>query len=360
MTTTKSAKRSPKKSSGRVTEPKPRKDIYSDIANKLIELSLAQQKLVWHMEWKHLGLGPTGLAMPRSVASGKLYRGINPWLLMAAILENGWKSQWFATYDEWARLSGAVKDDKGRWSHPEGIDFGVRRGEKGTKIVFWSKIHVDAKDANGNLIMDPETGKAKRKRIFILREFTVFNQDQCYQEALPKKFQPTPEAEVEEETEPAFDPIAEAEAILAGYTEVEIRHGGDRAYYSPGGDYIGMPERHQFERAEAYYSTAFHECGHSTGHRSRLARPDLMESHHFGDTSYSKEELTAEMTAAMLCGIAGIENATIDNSAAYLQHWVAKLRDEPKWLVQAAAQAQKAADWILGIRYQDCEEEVTA
>jgi antirestriction protein ArdC len=100
------------------------------------------------------------------------------------------------------------------------------------------------------------------------------------------------------------------------------------------------------ELEEFFYSVLFHELGHSTGHKSRLARKDFCEAS-FGSETYSKEELVAEMTAAFLCGVNQIELKTIDNSAAYIKSWLKKLKDDPKMVVLAAAQAQKAADYIL-------------
>jgi antirestriction protein ArdC len=92
----------------------------------------------------------------------------------------------------------------------------------------------------------------------------------------------------------------------------------------------------------------FHEFTHSTGHKSRLNRPGITETHYFGDEIYSKEELVAEMGAAMLCGVLGIENKTIKNSANYIQSWLGKLKDDKKLVVHAAANAQRASDFILG------------
>jgi len=108
-----------------------------------------------------------------------------------------------------------------------------------------------------------------------------------------------------------------------------------------------MPTRLAFDSAEKYYSTLFHEFTHSTGHPSRVGREEIMEHNPFGSEDYSKEELVAEMGAAMLCGVAGIESRTLDNSAAYLQSWTDRLRSDSRLIVSAASQAQKAADYIL-------------
>src|SRR5262249_20815053 len=128
----------------------------------------------------------------------------------------------------------------------------------------------------------------------------------------------------------------------------EIRHDEARAYYRPAADIVNMPARGFFPRVEHYYSILFHELTHSTEHASRLDRATLRDLLAFGDTNYSKEELCAEMGAAYLCGVAGIVNETVTNSAAYIAGWLSKLRNDKKLLVQAAAQAQKAADFILG------------
>src|SRR5437660_2559519 len=107
-----------------------------------------------------------------------------------------------------------------------------------------------------------------------------------------------------------------------------------------------MPARGLFHSSEEYYATEFHELAHSTGHAKRLHRENFDNLVSFGSESYSKEELIAEMTAAMLCGIAGIEQKTLENSAAYLNTWIARLRSDSRLLVSAASQAQKAADFI--------------
>lgn len=114
-----------------------------------------------------------------------------------------------------------------------------------------------------------------------------------------------------------------------------------------------MPFRERFETPEAYYATLFHELTHSTDHESRLNRPTVVEPSRFGSGTYSKEELIAEMGAAFLCAHAGIENATIDNSASYIAAWLSKLRDDKRLVIHAAANAQKAADFILGRKYDD-------
>ena len=102
----------------------------------------------------------------------------------------------------------------------------------------------------------------------------------------------------------------------------------------------------------------FHELTHSTGHEKRLGRKGILESHSFGDQTYSKEELIAEMGAAFLCATAGIETCTLDNSASYIASWMTFIRGaDPRTVVMAAGQAQRAADLILGRTFEDGKED---
>jgi antirestriction protein ArdC len=142
----------------------------------------------------------------------------------------------------------------------------------------------------------------------------------------------------------------------------EIKHGMRKAFYSPGEDIIAMPDRARFEDERGYYGTLYHELIHATGHGSRLNRATLTESQGFGSNPYCKEELIAEMGAAFLCGQAGIAERTVENSAAYIQNWLQALQNDNKLIVQAAGQAQKAADFILGVKHEEtpAEERATA
>jgi antirestriction protein ArdC len=183
----------------------------------------------------------------------------------------------------------------------------------------------------------------EKKRIPMLRFYSVFNVAQCEgitAPALPQVIRDHSRVEA-------------AESIIAAMPKrPEIKQGLASAFYSPSGDFVGMPALAEFKTAEDYYSVLFHELTHSTGHETRLNRKGVSGSEGnwsaFGSTPYAKEELVAEMGAAFLCGEVGIAERTLDNSAAYLASWLQRLKDDAKLVVQAAAQAQKAADWVLG------------
>lgn len=121
----------------------------------------------------------------------------------------------------------------------------------------------------------------------------------------------------------------------------------DSAYYRPSTDTVVIPEIGQFAEIAEYYSTLFHELTHSTGHKTRLNR--LTATAHFGNEEYSKEELVAEIGAATLVNIAGIETSkSFNNSAAYIEGWSRALRENKKMIVEASSKANKAVNYILG------------
>ena len=259
--------------------------------------------------------------LPQNLVSRKQYRGVNVFMLHAMSYE----SPFWLTYKQAQEMGG-----------------NVRKGEHACPVVFWKWLDVDE--------AGEPTGK---RRVPMLRYYSVFNVAQCDGVNAPAI----------EGAERPHNPIETAEQIVAVMPKrPAIRHGLDRAFYSPAADSVGMPSPERFDTPENYYNVLFHELTHSTGHESRLNRKGVSGAGGqwagFGSQSYSKEELVAEMGAAFLCGRAGIVERTIDNSAAYVGSWLERLKDDARLVVQAAAQAQKAADFILGKQYDPEESEV--
>ena len=177
----------------------------------------------------------------------------------------------------------------------------------------------------------------------MLRYYRVFNIEQT--EGIK-----TPEPEKADKRK--FTPIEQCEIIIDYMpNRPVIQHKFQSAWYRPSEDLINMPLPETFKSDEGYYSILFHELAHATGHESKLNRATLTDMAPFGTTNYSKEELVAEMAASMLCGETGIINRTIQNSASYIQGWLRKLRGDSRLVVQAAAQAQKAADCIRNVQF---------
>lgn len=274
---------------------------------------LGQGVIPWRKPWN------AETAEPVSLASGKRYCGVNVFMLEASAAVAGYRSRYWVTFRQALERGG-----------------NVRKGEQATPVVFW-KILDKAGDRKGS-DEDDDAEPAGRK-VPILKHYHLFNVEQCEGIEYPA---PTPTA-----ARP-FDPIAACEQIVHAMPRPPtIQHHGNRACYSPSRDEVTMPPRDQFIGADEYYSTLFHELVHATGHESRLNRAEIAKPSGFGSDPYAREELVAEMGATFLCGRAGIEQATLANSAAYIQNWIGRLRSDPKLVVLAAASAQKAADFIL-------------
>ena len=263
------------------------------LVGKILE-KLSQGIIPWRKSWS---------VNDRAVnwTTQKAYRGIN-----SLLLEGGE----YATMNQISAAGGKVI-----------------KGSKGHPVAFFKWMQNEEADDN--------------KGFPLLRYYTVFEiNTQC--EGLKSK------RKVKETT---VTPIEQAEKLIEGYATIpQITHGSPS--YNPSKDLLMMPDMNEFTTEQEYYATMFHEMTHSTGHKNRLNRPAVVDTIHFGSEKYSKEELVAEIGAAMLCGTVGIEN-TLDNSVAYIQSWMKKLQDDPKIIISAASQAQKATDYIQGIKVQE-------
>lgn len=293
-----------------------RRDIYRDSTARVLA-ALERGTAPWRRPWS-----VAGGQMPRNATTGAPYRGINAFHLLWA----GFESPWWMTFKQ-ARA----------------LDACVRRGERGTTAVIWRRSRkrltageADERRARGDRVHVDEDGSSYIELV-VARTFVVFNAEQV--DGLDPSLLPQIEP-------PTWDPIEKAEAILAGYQGPRLTVGGPRASYSVATDLITMPDRGRFEHATDWYATLWHEAVHSTGHPDRLAR-DLSGT--FGSTTYAREELTAELGAAMLCAIVGIDSPPlIEQQASYLDSWHRALSADPRLLTVAAQRAQRAVDLILG------------
>lgn len=279
-------------------------DAYGVVTDRIVA-ALKAGVVPWHRPWADGG-------GPRSLSTGKPYRGINIFTLSATAAIEGYTSPWWTTFNQ-AKERGGM----------------VRKGAKGTPVVFWKQIVRE--DPN-----DPD----EVRRIPFLRYSTVFNSEQCDDLEVP-----------ELDDLAAHEPIEVCEQIVKGFDRrhggPRLTHGGDAAFYRRSNDTVTVPVLGQFESPEAYYAVTFHEFGHATGHPERLNRKGITEPTIFGTPDYSQEELVAEMTAAFVCGEAGIP-VNYPQHTGYLQSWLSVLGDDPKMVVHASGAAQRAADLILG------------
>ena len=315
---------------GRGKKGKPRRtknEALNRLVEKFVEMMENGEMPPWTRPWK----GGGRMGMPQN-ADGRPYRGINVFALAVTAMANGYDNPVWLTYRAAQKRDGHV-----------------RKGEKGTQVVFWKTLLIDQE--TDELVKegseDEATGSVRR--IPYARSYTVFNRQQC--DDLPD--------EVEVVALDAVEALPEPQAVIDAYLgaeELTLEHTKfSGASYRPTLDKIVLPDPGRFGDMAHYYMTAFHELAHSTGHADRV---DRKLDTQFGSHSYGVEELTAEMSAAMLGTHTGLtsESAIVENSAAYLKGWLAKIHEDPSIVWVAAQRAQKVVDYILAT----CEEPVTA
>lgn len=259
-------------------------DIYSEITNRIVA-EMEQGTIPWQKPWVSSG-------SCISYATGKPYSLLNQMLLG--------KPGEYLTFKQCQQAGGRI-----------------RKGEKASMVVFWKWLEQE----------DEENGE--KKDIPFLRYYNVFHIDQCeglrakHTKSLPN----------------TANAAMNADRIIADYLAregVRLNHeAGDRAFYRPSTDSITLPHIAQFAATAEYYSTAFHELTHSTGHSKRLNR--LEKTAFFGSEAYSKEELVAEIGAAALVNASGLETAkSFRNTTAYIQNWLSVLKNDKKFIVSAS------------------------
>jgi antirestriction protein ArdC len=231
--------------------------IYDQVTQRMIA-ALERGTVPWRKPW-HVDVG-----QPRSMTTGQPYRGVNVFLL-ALTAEHGYSSPFWGTYRQISEHGGQV-----------------RCGEHSTLVVFYKQHPIPQRDGQGEGREQP--AEAAVKTVPVLRYFRVFNAGQA--DHLPARFHPRPGT---------FIAITAPQTVLDAYLRAGGPHlryvAGDRADYDWRTDTIRLPRPEQFRTADSFYRTAFHECGHSTGHQSRLARPGIAGFDHFGSERYAKEEL---------------------------------------------------------------------
>lgn len=283
-------------------------DLYTKVTNDIIA-RLEDGAGGWTKPWFDIGISGN----PRSLSSGKAYRGINWVILVMAQEDKGYTSNQWGTFKQWLSLS---TDDQ---------PVCVRKGEKSTSVFLWKP--------------GTEPGKARKaedpnaKAYLLALTFNVFNRDQV--DGLPAEVAPSKVLNEHERWDAADDYFRTIGA--------DVREDGDRAYYAPAQDYIAVPKLGQFANPDHFYTTMAHEHAHWTGHKTRLDR-DL--HNRFGSEAYAAEELIAELSAAFWGAQMGLEPAIRQDHAAYLKSWLSVLKADKRAIVSAASQAQKAVDHL--------------
>lgn len=284
-----------------------KRDVAAEVTAKIVA-ALEAGTAPWIRPWKS-GVG--GSDLPSNVTSGRTYSGINVLLLWAAAFAAGFSDSRWLTFNQAKGLGGSV-----------------RKGEKGTQIVFWKWLVVaDAKEPEGT------------KRIALARTFTVFNVAQCDGLELDAR-------------EAAPEHVTGAADLVAERVGASVSRGGDRACYVPALDAIQIPVREAFETSDAYEGTLLHELSHWTGHETRL---DRKLGRRFGQDAYAAEELIAELSSAFCCARLGIAGQL--QHAEYIASWAKVLRADKHAIFTAAREATRAANLLVPETSAEEEEE---
>lgn len=297
-------------------ESSAKRDLYQEVTGKIIA-SLEKGVVPWHQPWGYI-------EPPQNHFTGHKYRGVN--LLLFLIGE--YQTPYFGTIKQINAAGGKVK-----------------KGAKSVPVYFHDTLYKDRK--TGRRIPPDEAKtlikagqKEKISAFSFMRLFPVFNMSDV--EGCPVKPLTAKGNTDNQEIAVCRDFLAELTSPPA------LEHGHGSAYYLPKKDIVCMPDLLSFEGSQEYYSTLFHELVHATGHESRLNRKTLQDALKFGDTNYSREELTAEIGCAFLCNHLGIATPKVhENQAAYIQNWLTRLRKDKTFVWDASTDAQAAFSFLV-------------
>jgi antirestriction protein ArdC len=287
-------------------------DIYQRITDQIVS-ALENGVRPWHQPWN--AEHAAGRITRPLRGNGVPYKGINVLVLWSAAMEKGYAAPIWMTFKQAMELNASV-----------------RKGERGSQVVYADKIHVTEKDA--------ATGEDSERAIPFMKGYTVFNVEQI--DGLPEHFYPKPVPRMQ--TVPRID---RAEAFFAA-TGANVVHGGSRACYVPSTDNIHLPRIDFFRDAESYYATRAHETTHWTRHKSRLDRE--FGRKRFGDEGYAMEELVAELGSAFLSADLDLTPEVREDHASYIASWIKVLKNDKRAIFTAASHAQRAADFLHGLQ----------
>jgi antirestriction protein ArdC len=281
-----------------------RRDLYAEVSARIVA-ELERGAAPWVKPWS----ATPGRNVPQNAITNRPYSGCNVILLWLA-RNRGWATPRFLTFKQAFDAGG-----------------NVRKGEHGTKVYFVKQLQVRDRDSD----------EAETRLVPMLREYTVFNVDQC--DGLPDRIRAGRPMRVRNPD--ARDMLADEFLRCTG---ADIREGHGEAYYVPGHDFISIPAFGAFKGADHFYNVVFHELTHWTGHKSRLDR-DL--KNRFGSSHYAAEELVAELGAAFLCAEFGFDGDV--RNAGYIATWIELLKADKRAFFTACSRASQAADYLRGL-----------
>jgi antirestriction protein ArdC len=281
-----------------------KRDLYAEVSQRIVS-ELEQGAAPWVKPWS----ATPGQNVPQNAVTNRPYSGCNVVLLWLA-RSRGWATPRFLTFKQAIEAGG-----------------NVRKSEHGTKVFFVKQLQIK----------DSTSEDSGTRLVPMLREYTVFNVDQC--DNLPDRLRAGKPMRVRNP-----DTLDKLTDDFLRSTGADIREGHGEAYYVPGYDYISMPAFEAFKGADHFYNVAFHELTHWTGHRSRLDR-DLKKR--FDVRAYAAEELVAELGAAFLSAEFGFDGDV--RNAGYIANWIDLLKSDKRAFFTACSKASQAANYLRGL-----------
>lgn len=288
--------------------------------------------------WKQPWFTSAFNGLPRNLG-GRRYNGTNILFLTLHCMEKGWKTPIFATGYRWHMLNDSSSDTgSGKFLH-------ILKGEKSFPVFLKIVNAVDKETRKVYSLSEYDAMLPEEKENCYLRSntkaFPVFNIEQTnLQEVFPtlyEKLCPTTNGTISSEDikEFSFSPFDEMFNHQGWCCPISLNK--ESAYFSPKEDKIVLPEKALFKDQEKFYGTAFHEMIHSTGLESRCNR-DIK-------SSYGREELVAELGAAILAHMNGMKSYVEEDSKEYLKDWLDNMRRKPDFLRSVLPDVQEAVKY---------------
>lgn len=288
-------------------------DVYQIITQRIIE-KLESGMIPWKKPWHSHGT-------PKNYLTKKPYRGINLLLLGMSC----YPAPYFLTFKQAQKLGGSVK-----------------RGSISEIVVFWQMRYYDEQSKSWKNASQESSIPQGSKIIPMLRYYRVFNIHDI--EGIDYTF--PPRAELQNDLQ--LDDLEAGYLPVRAIPKLTLKSHCHKACYSPRMDTIFMPSITDFKTTSGYFEVLYHELTHAVGSAERLARSGITGAVNKRSERYAKEELIAELGSCFLMNHFGFQQeATLENSAAYIEFWLGRLRNDKKLIVEAAAEAQKATDYIL-------------
>ena len=348
--------------------------VIQQFADMMIKRMEDMKESNWKKGWMD-GRGDAGF--PRNALTGRQYNGINPFMLMYDTIKHEYTTSMYLTARQLFSMNESLKDPSTGKIASENLDkvMKINKGEKAFPVYYM--IHK-YKDMQGKEYSDQEyndLSEEQRKDIkayFYPKVHHLFNIDQTnMKEVNPSLYNSFVDKYTKRPSLPDSDGMYFNEDIdsllahskpsvwksgkdnLSWYCPIDQTADISSPHYNLSKDFIKVPLKNQYKTSnskegifadgQAFYATLLHEMAHSTGPKGRLNR-DMNGS--FGDKKYAKEELVAELSAALISSTMGFDKRINDNNAKYVSSWLKVLKEEPSFIKTVLSDVGKASDMI--------------